>query len=293
MTCYNCNEEGHRSADCTQERKERVARPQGERRGGRGEGRGEGRARGGDREPREPREPRPPMTCYNCGEEGHRSSDCTNEKVEGIVRPERVERPARGEGRGRGGDRDGEPRGERRGGRGRGGDRPRATEGEETQGAEEEKRAPRERRERVEQVEEEVGFTLDDYFAAKQASSTGILAGSKDVREREKIQDKVAAKEGEKERISTLTKELSSRETYATRSVANAELMGFQAPVEVDFDQDRAERGSRGGRGGARGGDRGGARGGDREPREPRGGRRGGRGGGGKLVVNDEAFPAL
>ena len=56
------------------------------------------------------------------------------------------------------------------------------------------------------------------------------------MREREKIQDKVSAKEGEKERISTLTKELSARETYATRSVANANLMGFQAPVEVDFD---------------------------------------------------------
>jgi len=134
----------------------------------------------------------------------------------------------------------------------------------------------------VEVEEEEVGYTLDDYFSDKQAKSKGLLAESKDVREREKIQDKVANKEGEKERVSTLAKELSSRETYATRSVANANLMGFQAPVEIDFE----ERGARGGRGGDRGG-RGDRRGGDREPR-------GGRGrGGGMLVIDDDAFPAL
>ena len=48
----------------------------------------------------------------------------------------------------------------------------------------------------VEVEEEEVGYTLDDYFSDKQAKSKGLLAESKDVREREKIQDKVANKEG-------------------------------------------------------------------------------------------------
>ena len=133
----------------------------------------------------------------------------------------------------------------------------------------------------VEVEEEEVGYTLDDYFSDKQAKSKGLLAESKDMREREKIQDKVANKEGEKERVTTLTKELSSRETYAMRSVANANLMGFQAPVEIDFD----ERGARGSRGGDRGG-RGDRRGGDR-------GSRGGRKGVGKIVIDDDAFPAL
>lgn len=41
--CFNCGEDGHRSAECTQPRKERAA--------------------GGG--------------CYNCGQEGHRSSECT------------------------------------------------------------------------------------------------------------------------------------------------------------------------------------------------------------------------
>lgn len=39
--------------------------------------------------------------------------------------------------------------------------------------------------------EEEVGFTLDDYFAQKQANSKGLLAQKSQMREHEKIQEKV------------------------------------------------------------------------------------------------------
>ena len=60
----------------------------------------------------------------------------------------------------------------------------------------------------------------------------------------------------------------------------NANLLGFQAPVDDDFEERRGA-GGRGGRG----------RGGPREPREPRQGGRKGRGG--KLVIDDDAFPAL
>ena len=57
-------------------------------------------------------------------------------------------------------------------------------------------------------------------------------------------------------------------------------LLGFQAPAEVAYEERRG--GARGGRG-----DRGGRQG-DREPRQ--GGRKGR---GGKLVVDDDSFPAL
>lgn len=173
-------------------------------------------------------------------------------------------------------------RGDRKGGNTRGG-----WEGknEETKGAdgapvEEQKRAPRREKtpEPVEE-EEEVGYTLDDYFTDKQAKSSGVLGSQKEARKHEKIQDKVQDKDGDKFRVTTINNVISHRDAYAVRAVENANLMGFQAPVEVDFDERRgAGRGGRGDR---------------REPREPRqtGGRRGGRGG--KLVVDDEAFPAL
>ena len=38
-------------------------------------------------------------------------------------------------------------------------------------------------------IEEEVGFTLDDYFAAKQAKSQGLLI-KKEARQHEQIADK-------------------------------------------------------------------------------------------------------
>lgn len=45
MTCFNCNEEGHKSSECPEPKKPR---------GGGGGG----------------------MACFNCNEEGHRASDC-------------------------------------------------------------------------------------------------------------------------------------------------------------------------------------------------------------------------
>ena len=62
-------------------------------------------------------------------------------------------------------------------------------------------------------------------------------------------------------------------------AVANANLMGFQAPPEDDDFESR-----RGGRGDRRGGR-------DAGPRDDRRGGRKGRGG--KLVIDDDAFPAL
>jgi len=136
----------------------------------------------------------------------------------------------------------------------------------------------------VEEEEEEVGFTLDDYMAEKAAKSKGLVGdNAAKKRSHEKIQDKVQENERTKVRVTTIDKPLKSADVHAMRPDANAALFGFQAPVDVDFDDSK-----RGGRGGARGGR------GAREAREPRqtGGRRGGRGGG-KLVINDDAFPAL
>ena len=65
------------------------------------------------------------------------------------------------------------------------------------------------------------------------------------------------------------------------RPDVNANLFGFQAGGDDDFES----RGNRGGRGGGRGGR-------DQGPREQgRGGGRRGRGG--KLAVNDDDFPTL
>ena len=176
-------------------------------------------------------------------------------------------------------------RGDRKGGNTRGGweGKDDAPKDEETKGAavEEEKRERKPRPEPVEEEEEEeVGYTLDDFMADKQAKSTGLLAAKQNLRQREKIQDKVLTREGDKERVLGRDNQLGARELYAVRPDVNANLLGFQAPLDDDFEERSRGRG-RGGRGGA-----------ERGPREPRqGGRKGGRGG--RLVVDDEAFPAL
>ena len=92
------------------------------------------------------------------------------------------------------------------------------------------------------------------------------------------MSEKVQARDGDKERILQRERNLGGRDTHAIRPDANAALFGFSAGGDDDFDG----RGAHGGRG------RGGR---DQAPREPRQGGRKGRGG--KIVVDDDAFPAL
>lgn len=126
--------------------------------------------------------------------------------------------------------------------------------------------------------EEEVGYTLDDYFADKAASSTGILKEERKVREHEKITEKVQARDADKQRITQIENKLGGRDMHAMKPDANAVLFGFSSQADDDFEDRRGARGGRG-RGGR-----------DQPPREPR---QGGRKGRGKLVIDDEAFPTL
>lgn len=142
-----------------------------------------------------------------------------------------------------------------------------------------------------EEEEEEVGFTLDDFLAQKEANSKGLLTAAQK-REHEKMTAKnVQVNDTEKERVTQIDSHLAGRDTYAIKKSEGAELLGFGA---VNYDDEFESRGARGGRGG-RGSDRGGrggrgGRGADRGGRDnrPRGGRKGG-----KLVVDDNDFPAL
>jgi len=188
-----------------------------------------------------------------------------------------------GTGRGRRGDR---KDGDRRGGRGNDA----KPEGQADANAEESKdeKPKRERKERepreekkeepVEEVEE-VGFTLDDYMAAKQAKGTGQLA-KKEARAHEAMDAKTAKLTKEhnlaKQEQST-TKIYTKVDTIATRPAAGSELLGFQATADAGDEFDA--RGKRGGRGGDRPRQ-------DR-PQQPRGRK------GGKIVVDDNDFPAL
>jgi len=99
-----------------------------------------------------------------------------------------------GTGRGRRGDR---KDGDRRGGRGSDGAKPEGENAEESKD-EKPKRERKEREPRVEEKKEEpveeveeIGFTLDDYMAAKQAKGTGQLA-KKDIRGHEAMDAKTA-----------------------------------------------------------------------------------------------------
>lgn len=128
----------------------------------------------------------------------------------------------------------------------------------------------------VEEEEEEIGTTLDEYRAQQAATSKGLLSEQREMRAREKVQEKTQARAGDKQRVLGLTNDLSWRENHAMNPVANANLLGFQAPADDD-----EFRGS--GRGRGRGGR-------DNGPREPR---QGGRKNRGKLAMNDDDFPAL
>jgi hypothetical protein len=134
---------------------------------------------------------------------------------------------------------------------------------------------------------QEVGITLDDYLAQKQATGTGLASFTKEARAHEKQSTKgIEVSNAEKKRINTIDSNLKKGDTYAVVRNEGQDLMGFSSKDEDDFS------GSRGGAAGGRG-DRERR---EREPRQPRGGRgRGGRGGRnqGKIEIDDESFPAL
>lgn len=151
-----------------------------------------------------------------------------------------------------------------------------------------EQRPRRERREKEQEPEkveseEEVGFTLQDYLNQKAAKGTLATAT---LREHEKLdtKEKTSTFEGKKELHSTNSTTLGGDVLHAKAKTSDYDLLGFQAGKDDDDFVERRGRGGRGGRG------RGGA---DRGA--PRVGNQGGRGGrkGGKLIVDDNEFPAL
>jgi hypothetical protein len=262
-------------------------RPRGDRRGGRG---GERGGRGGERGGR-------PRTAKVEGEEGAVVEGAAKEHVQRTDR-KKFEGKARedahpmdrkdGTGRGR--------RGDRKEGEGKanwGNEKKPRAEGEEENKERKprEKREPREPREKrepreprvVEEVkaepiveEEEIGFTLDDFLAQKQAKSQG-LAKKNEVRKHEKI-DAKNIKESEDVRAqqfqTTYDNQLTSKDTHIKAKGEGAELLGFGS---VSYDDDFQVR-------------RGGDRNAPRQAARPqnKGGRKGG-----KLVVDDNDFPAL
>lgn len=133
-----------------------------------------------------------------------------------------------------------------------------------------------EKKEEPVEEEEEEGFTLDDYFAAKNAKSQGLLA-KKEIRQHEKAEMKNLKDEGYSHSEMATTKIYKKGDTTAIRANTGAELMGFQAQVDQgDEFESRGKRG-RGGR--------------DQRPERQDGGARRRRGG--KIVVDDNEFPAL
>ena len=250
----------------------------GQRRGGDGEGRGRGgrpRTGGGDGEARGRGDRAGEMGVDKAGR-GGRDGRPKQERFQGKAREEAHPMDRQdGTGRGRRGDRkDGNRRG------GWGGDKVQSTDDAAIRTdapEEEEKKEPTPVPAPVEEEsEEEIGTTLDEYRAQQAATSKGLLAESKEMRAREKVQEKTQARAGDKERVLGLTNDLSWRDNHAMTSVANANLLGFQAPADDDDF-----------RGGGRGRGRGGR---DNGPREPR---QGGRKNRGKLAMNDDDFPAL
>jgi len=99
------------------------------------------------------------------------------------------------------------------------------------------------------------------------------------------MSEKVQTRTGTKELVQEGSSDLTAREKYNIRPDVNANLFGFQTRDEDDYESRGRGRGGRGGRDQGRGG-RGGR---DQGPREQRGGRKRD----GKLVVDDNDFPAL
>jgi plasminogen activator inhibitor 1 RNA-binding protein len=175
-------------------------------------------------------------------------------------------------------------RGDKKGGHGKGNW---GKDNEESKDIPEEERKERKPREKKEEepkpepvIEEEVGFTLDDYLQVKQSKAQGLYKTNQ-VREHQKIDAKNIKDLNYVHDEMATTKIYNAKDTIPTSSGANANLLGFQAAN--DAGDEFEARGSRGGRGG---------RGGDRprqdRPQTQRGGRKNNR-----FVVDDNEFPAL
>jgi len=141
----------------------------------------------------------------------------------------------------------------------------RAERRERKQRAEEEEKKEKE----VVESEEEVGFTLDDYFTQQAAKSTGV-ALSGQVRGHEKT-SMGKAEESKDTRgaqfQTTYDTSITGRETHTIKPGQGAELLSFQA---ADDDADTRPR-----------------RGGQQQKQQQKGGRKG------KMVIDDNDFPAL
>lgn len=164
-------------------------------------------------------------------------------------------------------------RGDRKAGHGKGNW---GKEGAEKAPAEEEKEAPKKREPTPEPVvEEEVGFTLDDYLNAKQAKSKNLYA-TKNAREHEKQEIKNVKDLGYEHSEMATTKIYKKADTQATHAGEGANLLGFQAQVDAG-DEFEAQ--------GKRGNNRG-------QGQRPQTTNQGGRKRGGKVYVAED-FPAL
>lgn len=130
---------------------------------------------------------------------------------------------------------------------------------------------------------QEVGITLDDFLAQKQATSKGLLNAQAAGRSHGKQTSKgLEVSEAEKKRITTIDSKLTGKDVYAVTRGEGATLFGFSSKDEDDFTTGRSAAGGRGDRERR-----------ERGPRQPRGGKgRGGRNGG-KILIDDESFPAL
>ncbi|TMW60585.1 hypothetical protein Poli38472_000627 [Pythium oligandrum] len=136
----------------------------------------------------------------------------------------------------------------------------------------------------VEEEEEEVQLTLDEYLAKKKESRSGELFAEVEVRQ---VADEFTnavqiTKEGKTpDFIEAQYEKVFSKKTSGRKKQLITDL-GFQAPApERRFRDNEDSRGGRGGRGGARGG------------RGARGGARGGRTGAAPNVADLKAFPSL
>lgn len=267
---------------------------------------GRGNDRGGRGRDNRPREDRPQTAKGERGRGGERRGRGRGDRpqtaqpvaADGEQRAENKERRGRG-GRGRSPRHHGKPRegdhpmdrqdgtgrgrrGDKKSGHGKGNwgaDKPEKEQAAEQQQEEqkEERPARRERKEEPEEVYEEVGFTLDDYMAAKQAKSSGLLQ-TKEARQNEKVDAKnIQTINKDKAAEQATTKIYNKKDTIAVVGGSGVELMGFQATVDAgEMYEAKGKRRDR-----------------DERPRDNQ--TRGGRGGrrGGKIVVDDKDFPAI